>query len=454
MPGPLLRFLQAARGAGLPVSVAEGLDAFAAHALVGYDDRQMLKDTLGLVLAKSEEDKARFEALFDLFFSREAFPASDARTEGGERPAGSENMPPSATAPGSESAGAASDLGRTIAEGDVNALAAQMELAAEEAGISSIRFFTQAGLYGRRILERMGLEGLEADIRRLGESGAEEAAARLLDGRRDLERAVRRFVEQQLALYAEGEAERLRDEYLQSVAITALDRRDLERMRRIVRALAKRLATRHMRHRRRHRRGHLDVRRMLRRSMAYDGILFQTHWKQKKIDRPKVVAICDVSGSVAQVAEFLLLFLYGLSEVLADTKTYVFCHSMAEVTEILARHDFAEAFAVIMRDFALGSSNYGTALEDFRRDGLDAIDSKTTVLILGDARGNNTEPRSDIVKEISLRAKRVIWLNPEYRGSWGSGDSDMPRYRPYCQLATVCNSVKHLEDVVGELLEP
>ena len=49
---PLRRFLQVARGAGLRVSAAEGIDAARAVDLVGFSDRALLKDALGLILAK------------------------------------------------------------------------------------------------------------------------------------------------------------------------------------------------------------------------------------------------------------------------------------------------------------------------------------------------------------------------------------------------------------------
>ena len=83
-----------------------------------------------------------------------------------------------------------------------------------------------------------------------------------------------------------------------------------------------------------------------------------------------------------------------------------------------------------------------------RRD----IDRKTTVIILGDARGNRTEPRTDLMKAIFDRAARVIWLNPEFRSSWGSGDSDMLKYLPYCHQATTCNTIGMLERIVTDLI--
>ena len=68
---PLRRFLQVARGAGLRISAAEGIDAARAVDLVGYADRARLKDTLGLVLAKTAEEKAVYAEAFELFFRRD-----------------------------------------------------------------------------------------------------------------------------------------------------------------------------------------------------------------------------------------------------------------------------------------------------------------------------------------------------------------------------------------------
>ena len=83
----------------------------------------------------------------------------------------------------------------------------------------------------------------------------------------------------------------------------------------------------------------------------------------------------------------------------------------------------------------------------------DEIDNRTTVIFLGDGRSNGSDPRADILKEIKQRAKRVIWLNPERKSIWGSGDSEMPRLAPYCTTAETCNSLKKLELIIRDLLK-
>ena len=75
-----------------------------------------------------------------------------------------------------------------------------------------------------------------------------------------------------------------------------------------------------------------DVRRTLRRNLRYDGALFDLHWKQIKVEPPKVFVICDVSGSVRTVSRFLLTFLYSLGEVLPLVRAFAFSNELGEVT--------------------------------------------------------------------------------------------------------------------------
>jgi uncharacterized protein with von Willebrand factor type A (vWA) domain len=148
-----------------------------------------------------------------------------------------------------------------------------------------------------------------------------------------------------------------------------------------------------------------------------------------------------------------LLFLWSLREVLAGVRAFAFSNNLIEVTETLDRLNSQEASKQILRTIGFGSTNYGDSLATFRKNWINILDRKTTVIILGDARGNRTDPRADIVREISERSKRLIWLNPEARPAWGTGDSRMLHYKNYCHLAKVCNSIADLEEVVSDLLD-
>ena len=441
---PLLRFVAAARGAGVRVSPAESIDAMRAVALVGYTDRLMLRDALCLTLAKTPQEKAALESCFDAYFARGRAQEETA-------------VPEAAIAQeGAFGSGSGDGLGRMLLENDDAAIATAIEEAAEAVGLVNIRFVTQRNLYARRVLDRMGLTALESEILALRRQEAPESlsAARQLEAALAALRAqVRNFVERQLLLFARGETEELREELLKSARLSNVDRRDYERLHTLVHAMARRLATRYARPRRRRLRGQLDVRLTLRRNMGWGGIPFVTVWKERRIERPRVVALCDVSGSVAAYARFLLMFLYAMNEALADIRSFAFAGSMVDVSEILESLPIEQAIGRIMTIVGFGSSNYGNALTDFETGWMQILNPRTTVIVLGDARGNRTEPRSDILQRIAARSRRVIWLNPEYRAGWGTGDSDMFRYAPYCQIVRTCGTLRELERAIEEMLE-
>ena len=336
-----------------------------------------------------------------------------------------------------------------LREGDRAGLATAVEEAAAEVGLSEIAVFTQVNLYTRRVLERMGLDALEREIARLGCAPQGDALRRR---RGWLRGQVRGFAQQNLRLFAEGEAERHRERRLAATRLSAIDRRDKERMRVLVRAMARRLAARYGRKRWRSRRGQLDARRTLRRNMGWGGVPFLPVWKRRRVEKPRLVVLCDVSGSVAAVAEFLLLFLHSLNEALSGLRSFAFSGDLAEVGAILERHPIERAIPEIMDLVGFGSSNYGRSLAAFEAGFARALDHRTTVIILGDGRGNRTDPRVDVLQRIAERSKQVIWLNPEVRTVWGTGDSDMLRYAPHCRVAATCATLGQLERIVAGLL--
>ena len=476
-------FIDALRAADVRVSTAETLDAMRAADLVGYADRTLLKDVLAVSLAKTPEEKHNFDETFDRFFSFETMEKSAAHSSGddeqgggasegqsgtqgesggdpsqqqaGEPPMGGEGgFGGGAGEPGESAGDMRPSLMDILRTGDATALAMEIARAGEAVGIRNIRFFTQRGLYGRRIMEQIGLEELNAEIRAAErEEGVDGPRGQGLKGLREqLRQDVDDYVERNLQLHAQNEGKRLREEVLERVRLTNVDMRDMRIMRELVRKMSKRLVALHSRRRKKARRGHLDVRRTIRHNVAFDGLLFNTHWKRRKVDRPDVMAICDVSGSVATVARFLLMFLHSLDEVLPKVRSFAFSGHLGEVTDLFREMDIEDAIPRIMREFGGGSTDYGVALTEFADIALADIDRRTTVILLGDARSNYVNPRADILQDIYKRARRVLILNPEPEGLWGTGDSEMLKLKPYCQRAEVCGSLKDLERVVDDIL--
>ena len=432
-------FLSALRGADIRVSVAETLDAMETARLMGWEDRRSLHDALSMALAKTPEEKEGFTRIFDSFFAFDSF-----RDDPGPAPEGD----------GEEGAGAGEDLLDLLQAGDRAGLALAMQEAALEAGVENIRFFTQRGLYTQRVLQQMGIEGVDAEIAAMARQGGGGSAGEALrEGRAWLFEKVRDFVEQQLSLQGAATTQELREDRLRRSRLGNLDRRDREHMRRIVEKICRRLVALHSRRRKMKNRGQLDIRRTMRRNYGNDGVLFELEWKKRKLDRPKVMAICDVSGSVAAVARFLLQFLYELHELLNDIRSFAFSGHLIEVSEHFKDNIADEAAEKVMAKVGYMPTDYGESLTNFRDGFLPDVDRNTTIILLGDGRSNNTDPKAEYLKEMHERCKRLIWLNPEPPPLWGTGDSEMRRYRPYCDLLRECNTLNHLERVVEDLLE-
>lgn len=440
----LLDLITALRGSGVRISPSESMDAMKAAVLVGYEDRIILRDSLSASLAKSRHEKELFEACFDSYFSFDGF----------SNPEEEPPFPSAATTPDAQD----SHLTRMLLSGDNTGLSISMREAAKKAKIKDIYFFTQKSLYVQRILKGMGIEGLNRDIESLSNnesSQTQQTAGALRQGRDLLFEKVKDFVEGQFSLFAASATEQILDKYLKDMKLSNLEQRDFHRMHAIIKRMVKPINDYHSRRRKRAKRGSLDLKTTLRENIAYQGLIFKPQWKTKKIDRPDMVVLCDVSRSVETVARFMLLFLYSLNEEIAKISSFIFCSNLVEVNHLFEKYDVDEALIRLQKGVGLGihlgRTDYGQAFGDFKANWLDKVTNKTTILILGDARNNYGNPETGILSLLHKRGKRVIWLNPESPPFWGTGDSEMKRYLPFCSIARECSSVNHLERVVGVL---
>ncbi|WP_159005739.1 VWA domain-containing protein [Bradyrhizobium sp. S69] len=447
----LHRFFRAARGAGVRVSPAESIDAMRAVANVGFSDRTILRDTFLLTLAKTQDEKRALGECFDLFFDQPELSQSAPESSSEDESDAAEPQTAEGAAGEGQPAEGLGSLAQMLLAQDRNAIAAAMANAASAASLSDIRYFTQRGIFSGRILDQMGIQRLRDDLDALTVSNpaTAERLATALEGLRD---AVRETVSQALLLYGREETENLRNEILRNAPLSRIEPRQVEQMRRLIRQIARRLRERYSKPRKRQRRGHLDVRRTIRRNAAWGSVPFLTAWKRKHRDRPKIVAICDVSGSVARVSDFFLLLIHSLHEVVSDVRSFAFSGHLIEVSDILESKTPEEAMADIMAKVGFGSSDYGSSFADFEKQWMNSITPQTTVIVLGDARSNNLDPRADILRRIGERSKRLVWLNPEGRMAWGFGDSEMPRYQTFCTVVRQCATAKQLERAVSDIV--
>lgn len=489
----LTNFVRALRNADVRISTAETLDAFRAARLVGYADRALLKQSLALVLPKTLDEKVAFDACFEQFFSHresrplEAFDAGEHTTDpngttGGQAAGGGDSGSQGARANEHAAAheltstdqqqqsasanarvestlasGAAIDsaLGQLLLRGNRIEIGMAITGAGQQVGVERIEVFTQKGVYSRRILEAMGLVELQSEIGALEASGdaSERRMGHDLSRRRDwLREEVRAYVEQQFLLHADVTGKRLREDLLRNVRLAAIDQRHHRLVQDIVRRMARRLVASYSHRRKSFKRGQLHVPRTLRRNMKYDDAIFDLQWKTHKVDRPKVFAVCDVSGSVAEHARFMLTFLYSLEEVLPKVRSFAFSSDLGEVSKSFESNSLEDAIALTLKQYGGGATDYGQAFVDFKACCLDEIDNRTTIIVLGDARNNGGDLRLDALKEIRDRCRRLIWLNPEPRSMWNTGDSEMRHVGVYAHQVEECSTLAHLQRFVSHLV--
>ena len=180
------------------------------------------------------------------------------------------------------------------------------------------------------------------------------------------------------------------------IDFTAARKADLEEMRREIYPLARRLATRLTQEHHARRRGPLDFRRTVRASISTGGVPLVTHHRPKRPHRNELVVLCDVSGSVANFAQFTLLLVFALRDQFQKVRAFTFIDHVHEVT-----HHFKPGADVVdvMADLAAstshaalwGRTNYGRSFTKFVEEHSDALGPKSSLLILGDARSNYSD---------------------------------------------------------------
>jgi len=472
----LAGFVTELRGAGLPVSLTEHLDAARAVREVPLEDRHALKAVLGATLVKSSAHWPTYETAFEIYFSARgraeeegsgapelrSAPAASSATRGGVRPVG---QPGGAPHEAISADALAALLFRAMRSGDA-ALAAAVAWHAVDryAGMEPGR--PVAGTYyAYRTLRNLDLDGLlerlmdaEREERRLTALEdrllADEYRARIAALRKAVEAEVRRrLVEDRGAAALARSARRPLPE---DVDVMHATREELAALSRALQPLSRKLAVRLARRRRHRRRGPLDFRATVRRSLSTGGVPVEPRFRHPTPSKPEIFVVADISGSVASFARFTLQLVHAIGTQFSKVRSFVFVDGVDEVSGLFERGGDPSAGArrvateadVVRYD---GHSDYGQALGEFERRWGEEVTSRVTVLVLGDARNNYHASGAWVLEQVHRRARHVYWLNPEPRQYWGSGDSIIDEYAPFCDAVVECRTLRQLERFVAEL---
>ena len=238
-------------------------------------------------------------------------------------------------------------------------------------------------------------------------------------------------------------------------SFNSLTPKEVEEMRAVIQQLVRKLKDTIGRRYAARSRGVLDVKKTLRYASRYQGIPMQLAFRKRPPSKGRIVVLCDVSGSVWSSAKFMLNMLYSLQECFTRVRSFVFIAGLDEVTHFFDSYEVNQAIDKVLReaDLAYGAStDYGMTLRDFKKQYMDALNKKTTLIIIGDGRTNYTNPEVGILEEMREKSRRLIWLNPETEYFWYSGDSEMRTYAPCCHELRPCRNLNQLTAFIHDLV--
>jgi uncharacterized protein len=465
LAGHLDGFVRAVREAGIPVGISQAVDAAEILTVVDLLDREQLRHGLAAVLLQRAAQRPTYDVLFDLWWPLSDRPRTSFDGEGDD----ADGDPGESTldVPGSDDADLSellrAELLRLLMEGDEEALRRFARMAVDRLGRGQPSPSGQS-FFSYRVLRALSPDTLVSQL----------LAGLLTEGDRGglAEQVARQTVKERLAAFRaaiEAEvrrrtaAEKGRDKVAKNAIRPLADQvdflraqaGDLAELRRAVAPLARRLAVRLSARRRLGREGRLDFRKTVRASLGTGGVPVVTHHRPRKVHKPELVVLCDVSGSVAGFSHFTLMLTQALREHFTGVRAFAFVDTTDEVTRFFKPGaDVVDAVSRIGREADVvgfdGHSDYGTAFEVFADRWASAVGPKTSLLILGDGRTNYRPPGLPVLADLVRRSRSAHWLNPEPRRQWGSGDSAADRYGEVIDMVE-CRNAAQLADFVTTL---
>lgn len=161
-----------------------------------------------------------------------------------------------------------------------------------------------------------------------------------------------------------------------------------------------------------------DMRATLRASLSSGGRFFLPRLKGPKRRPPPVVALVDISGSMADYSRAILHFLHALSER-RRVHSFLFGTRLTNVTRALRRRDpdaALEAVSGAAKDWA-GGTRIGASLHAFNKDWSRRVLSQNpVVLLITDGLERDPDARLEAeIDRLHRSCRRLVWLNPLLR---------------------------------------
>ncbi|MEO0729656.1 MAG: VWA domain-containing protein, partial [Pseudomonadota bacterium] len=200
----------------------------------------------------------------------------------------------------------------------------------------------------------------------------------------------------------------------------------------------------------------LDVRASLREVAARGPDHLRPHWRTRRVKRPPLVVLVDISGSMETYARVLLHFVHALTNDRDRVSVFLFGTRLTNISRMLRNRDPDTAIAQVGQDVTdwSGGTRIGATLDDFNAKwARRVLGQNATVLLITDGLDRDgAEGIGPAARKLSSNARRLIWLNPLLR---------FDQYEPVASGAAAlaihvhdqraCHNLAALEDLASAL---
>lgn len=452
----IAQFIAALRASGVRISLAESADAFRAIEEMGIQDKDIFRVSLRSTLVKEARDLATFEKLFPMFFqSSQPPPMADATR--GMSPQEAQMLARTLRSFSQHLRNMMEKLlkGEPLSQQELR----QLDQMINMDGVTDMRYQNWLARQMEEALNfpdvRKALEDLAKMLREMGMNRQQVKRLRqvLEANQQAMQEQIQQHAGEAIAQNLANKPRKEDNEGAMNRPFRSLSEEDMQVLRKEVRRLAAALRTRLALRLKRARTGQLDPKGTLRANLKHDSVPIVLRHRDRKM-KPKIVVICDISTSMRYVSELMLSMLYAIQDQINKTHAFAFIDHLEFITPDFNGHDPADAVREILYRMPSGHYNtdLGNSLERFTREFMASVDHRSTFIVVGDGRNNFNEPRLELFQRIARRSRNTIWLNPEPVGLWGTGDSDMLKYAPYCSKIFQVSNLVQLAAAVDQLL--
>ncbi len=455
----ILKFVSCCRASDIRISTSEVLDCLTQLTLIDVLDEEQFKAVLRSNFAKSRREQSRLDRIYHLFFHEMRHDMGIA-----ERDSLSEHIEDIFDML-QEQAGEDAAVGAILdfLSGDPLAYLRELRRIQREFQDSSGTTRFNLGPLASRLQILIHLNNTRGAIARFLDDNQTRITR---ENRRNLSAHFNEYLDSAYAMlmneprpYEDNlkqvRAYEKRLKKLGEKSFSLLTQKEIEEMREVIELLVRRLKDIMSRRFASNDRGVLDVKKTLRRAAKYQGVPVEIMFRKRPPRKGKIVTLCDVSSSVWSAARFMLNILYSLQECFTKVKSFIFVSGLSEVSEIFEKYEINQAIEKVLSEADIEynvPTDYGETFRDFRKNHMDILNKKTSLIIIGDARSNYFSAEDGILEEMREKSRRVIWLNPEPEQTWYTGDSEMYAYKQHCNEVRPYRNLNQLLDFVEDLI--